>query len=47
MDWKLIKRQQDERYGELEHKDPCVCTMGPEGVVIDYDCGRDLARETR
>jgi hypothetical protein len=42
-DWKEIKRVQDSKE-PLEHLPVCICTMGPEGVVLDHDCGRAIAR---
>lgn len=47
IDWKELKRIQDAKaelgFG-LEHLPVCICTQGPEGVILDYDCGRSIAR---
>lgn len=43
IDWKHLKRLQ-EAEPPLEHLAVCICTQGPEGVILDHDCGRALAR---
>jgi len=30
---------------KLPHANPCVCTIGPFGYVLDYDCGDELASQ--
>jgi hypothetical protein len=44
IDWAEVKRIQDEEFPDMEHLDPCICTQGPGGVIIDYDCGRNIGR---
>ena len=47
IDWEHLKRLQELEFPNMEHLEVCVCTQGPGGYILDYDCGREITRRQR